>query len=1005
MAPAPRTTFGLLGPLRVRAGGVDVPVPGAKRRMVLAHLLLHANRVVSADELTATLWADDPPRTARDNLYTYLSGLRHCLPPGPEPARISTTPHGYQLHVADDELDAAVFATLLRQAAAHRHAGRWRPALDLLDEALRLWRGAPLADLPARPAWSAPLGRLTELRLDAREQHAVAHVRLGEHGAGIGELRELATDHPFRESLWLHLMTALAAAGRRADALAAYRQARDLLVGELGVEPGAALVEAHRAILAGSDHLAPAPAGAATPDAPDATLPVPVSATTPAAAAPSPATAPAAADPPSGVPEPPVAVPHQLPAYPADFVGRRVELDRLDALLRPDLAGPPTVACLVGMAGVGKTALAARAGGRVTDRFPDGQLYAQLHGSTDRPRGAGQVLGELLRALGVPRPQLPRRTAERAAQYRSLLAGRRVLVVLDDAAGVDQIEPLLPATGNAAVLVTCRRTVTTLPGAHLLSVPALTPDDARTLLARIVPDGRIEHDPAAAGRIARACGYLPLAVRLAGARLAAHPHQSVAQFAALLAPGPGRLDQLHADGRSVREALLPSLRRLPDDAVLAVTRWGLFASETQPDWVVRSLFDLPRSDRALDALVEANLLRPVADPVAGELRYRLPELLHCHATEAAGQLPPDERRGVAGRVSAGWLARAEDATTALPHCVFLPRPGTADRSAPGAPTPPRTAPLAWFDQRLGALVDAVDVAAAADLHEPAWELAVALTPYFDHSNRYDEWRRSHRSALVAARRAGNRHGEAALLRGLGQILLYQDRYGEARELLLRSYQLSRELGDVRGAAVAASGLGSVERLAVPRGNATRWFRRSLEGFVALGDENAQAQVHNNLGMINRDRGRYDQAHDRFQQALQTARRLGDRHREANVLREIGALNLTVRRPTAALRQLTAAVEIFDQLGDTHCAGYAIQTMGRVLLTTGDERRAHRSLGRALGVFRRLGDRSGEATAMEGLAEVYAAQRRSRDAASSREKALELRRQITGDTEATRLPHR
>ncbi len=961
---AGRLVFGLLGPLEVWSGGTRLSVTGTKRRVLLAHLLLRANQIVPADDLIEAMWPADPPRSARANIQTYVSALRRCLPDGPCGPRIATYGNGYLIEVARDELDVTLFEDLLLQARQAQGPGQLDLALGLLDEALRLWRGDPLSDLPECRAWRTAVDRLVELRLSAAEQRARTRIGRGQHAAAVAGLRALTDVHPFRESLWELLLTALHATGRRADALRAYAEIRGLLVNELGVEPGRQLQSIHREILNGTFDAAPD----ATSDA-DGVPPV--------------------------AQAPPTVPVRQLPAGIPDFVGRANHLGMLDALLTPrGVQQPPAVAVIVGAPGTGKTTLAVHAAHRACSRFPDGQLYIDMRGATGS-RAPTHVFREVLRALGVSGRAIPRRTAERATLYRSMLAQRRMLLVLDDAGDAQHVRDLLPPNGTCAVLVTSRRQLSTVAGAHPVHLDAFAAHEARQLLCRIAGAERVEREPQEATAICGACGYLPLAIRIAGAKLAERRFWSLRVLSERLADESHRLGELHADDMWLRASFELSVRQLPTDAATAFRLLGLLNTGSQPGWVIAALLGRAGADDVLDVLVDANLLQQLGPDASGQPRYRLHDLLYCYAVEAVAAEPAELRRQATARVLAGWLALAERAGQLLSPCVFRPAPGLAPRWCPDPPYAAGivSAPLSWFDAERQHLVDMVELAAATGHDELAWELAVALVPYFDQRSCYPDWRRSHGSALAAVRAAGNRHGEAALLRGLGQVLLYQDCYADALAMMRRSRSLSRQLGDQRGAAIAVTGLGSVHRIMGRHDLAVRCYQDALRELAAIGDEHSEAQVRNAMGIICRQRRDFGAARVWFDGALRLARRIGDRHREASVRGQIGMLQIDQARPREALQSLHQAMMTFEALNDEHCAGYVLEAVGRAELLLDRPLRAQSSLDRALSIFRTTGDRRGQATATELLGKLHLTRHDIRAASSCHVDATQLWRQI------------
>jgi hypothetical protein len=465
--------------------------------------------------------------------------------------------------------------------------------------------------------------------------------------------------------------------------------------------------------------------------------------------------------------------------------------------------GPPSIVVVVGPPGVGKSALAVHCAHAVRAGYPGGQLYLDLGGTEYAPADPGELLAEALRALGVGEAGLPCTVHERSALYRSLLAERPMLVLLDDAAGAAQVRPLLPGNG-CAVIVTSRRRITELPGALQLELDVLSPEEAEEFLGRIVGSERLGREREAASAILRACGYLPLAVRIAGARLAGRPRWSLGVLRQRLEDETGRLGELRAGDLEVRVSFDRSYRLLPDDAALAFRALGLLGPQSLPGWVVDAVLDRHRADDVTDVLVDVNLLQLVGTDPIGQPRYRLHDLVRCNAREKAGGAP--ERHALI-RVLGAWMATTESATARLPTTLFSLTSARATRWNLAEDTLGRLTsdPLSWFDAEHEALVGAVRLAVDAGLAESAWGLAAALVPYFDLRCHFEEWQSTHRIALDAARLAQDRHGEAAMLRGLAQVCLYQDRYAEATEMFRRSLTIFHELGDVRGEATSICG--------------------------------------------------------------------------------------------------------------------------------------------------------------------------------------------------------
>ncbi|TQS18829.1 AfsR/SARP family transcriptional regulator [Microbispora hainanensis] len=942
-----RPMFNVLGPLEVRLPGTAPRLGGPKPRMLLATLLLHANHTVGGDELAEVLWPDHRPRSAAANLRTYASALRAEL--GPAPARIRAIGSGYAIELPPHELDLLLFEERVAAARERRALGRPDEAADLLARALALWQGVPLSDLPGSPLWDRRLGRLAQARLRAAEDLVELLMAAGEYGEAAGELRALLADHPFREDLWSRLMLALHWSGRQGEALRAFGAIREHLVSELGVGPGPELRRAHAAVLAGEPPPRP-PAPGGLPAEP----PVPVA---PTAASGFPTGRTHAVNP---------VVPRQLPPDLVDFTGRAAEAAELTGALAPG-----GVAVVTGPPGVGKTALAVRCAHAVREAYPHGQLFLSLGGTDPRdgaagsPAEPGELLAEALRALGAAEP-LPPTVHERAALYRTLLAVRPMLVVLDDAAGAAQVRPLLPGGGSAVVVTGRRRTE--LPGAARIDLDVLPHAEALELLTAIVGAERLEREPEEAAAIVRACGRLPLAIRVAGARLAARPGWSPAVLRRRLDDETVRLAELRAGDLVVRESFDRSYRLLPDDAARTFRALGLLGARPLPGWVVDAVLDRHRSDAVTDVLVDANLLRPVGTDPLGQPRYRLPDLLRVDARDKAGEVDMP----ALARVVAGWTAATEHATARLPTTVFrLTSPAARRWRLPDdALRRVGAHPVSWFGAEHETLVEAVRLAAEAGLTGAAWGLAAALVPYFDLRCHLGAWEETHRVALEAARAAGDRAGEAAMLRGLGQVALYRDRYAQAAGMFRRSRVLFRTLGDLRGEAVSVCGLGAVGQFRGDHVAASRHFRRALGMFVSLDDRSGEAYARQALGRSRLSAGDLNGAADWLGGALRMARELGDAHREGCVSLQIGRLHDLAGETGRAMRAQGRALTIFEGFGDRHCAAYAMQGLGGLQAARGDWRNGSARLESSLAIFRQLGDRSGEAATRRLLGELH-----------------------------------
>jgi tetratricopeptide (TPR) repeat protein len=624
--------------------------------------------------------------------------------------------------------------------------------------------------------------------------------------------------------------------------------------------------------------------------------------------------------------------------------------------------------------------------------FPDGQLFVDLGGMSDRPREAADVLAEMLRGLGVIDNAMPAEPGERAALLRSRLAQRRVLIVLDDAATGAQVRPLLPGTGGSAVLVSSRRRMPSLP-AQQCPLGVMRRDEARALLGRIVGEDRLSVAGADADRVLTGCGSLPLAVRIAGARLANRPGWTVGALADFLHDERGRLDQLQTGELEVRASAELSYRHLPEHAATAFRAFGRLPDEAVPGWLVTVSMGRPgepdqpnqpdqpdRPDRVLETLVDEHLVEVVGTDPLGLQRYRMHDLLRIYARELAEADAPDvwRERGLA-TVDA-LIALARCANAAMPTRFLgvlgevLPLPGPAAALARAV----RARPIEWFESERRVLVTAVESALRLGDHARAADLAVELAGFFDMRGYYGDWLRTHRLVLDAVPSPTDARS-AALLRNLGQLHLYQDRYADALAAFTRSREVFAALGHRSGEAVAGLGTGSVHRVTGDLGAALESFTEALHASRAAGDRHWEAVADNAIASVWLERGDPDAAAAWLTQALALSRDVGDRHREAQVRRRIAVLHELRGEPQVARAELERALGIFDELTDTHCAAYVQQSIGELCLRQGDSGQASALLVGALAVQQQLGDRRAEARVACLLGELHHATGRKQTA--------------------------
>jgi DNA-binding SARP family transcriptional activator/tetratricopeptide (TPR) repeat protein len=977
------TEFCLLGPLVVRRSGVVVPVPEGKQQALLAGLLLRAGRPAGPDELTEALWGSGMPPSARASLQNHVMRLRKTLEDDSGP-RIVTEAGGYLIRVEPDELDVLRFESSLAAGREAARAGSWAQAAAVLRAGLSLWRGELLSGLSSDRVAAREAPRLAELRLQGIEARIEADLRLGGHAEVIAELRQLAAAEPLRERLHALLMTALYRDGQQAGALAAYQAARSVLIGELGAEPGPELRQLQQAVLAGDLTLgAPARPGASADSAQEGWT--------------------AGRQPGPELPGPPV--PRQLPAATAQFTGRAGEAAALAGMLGHATGETMTISVIAGTAGVGKTALAVRCAHQAAGRFPDGQLHVNLRGyDPDQPVPAADALAGFLRALGVPGQDIPAELDERAARYRSLLAGRRVLVLLDNAGSVQQVRPLLPGTADCAVLVTSRDALAglvALDGAQRLDLDLLPLAEAADLLRALIGK-RAVADAAATEKLAVQCARLPLALRVAAEFAAARPAAPLAELVGELADEQLRLDHLTADDdphAAVRAVLSWSYRHLDAAAARAFRLLSLHPGPEVDPYAAAALTGSPAAAarRVLDQLARAHLTQ-----AAGPGRVSMHDLLRAYARElAASQEGENDRRAALTRLFDHYLHTAAAAMDTLFPAERDRRPRI---SAPGTPGPPVAEPdaaRAWLDAERPGLILAAAYAAENGWPRHAIRLAVVLFRYLDSGGHYPEAVILHTHARRAASHLGDQVAEADALTSLGGVHFRQDRYEQAAaqyQLALTFYRAAR---DRAGEGRVLHSLGNVSFMLSSYRQAVGYYQQALTLFKETGDRLGAARAMSNLGGIEMEQGRYRQASRYIQQALTLFREAGNRAGEAHMLGNLGEVEMLDGRYQDADGRFRQALDLARDTGDRQYEAHALAGLGDVSWREGRGQDAADHYQQALVIFCETGVQSGEAGALNGLGQALRAAGRPGDARAQHAAALRLAGQIGSKRERAR----
>ncbi|MFI6639093.1 AfsR/SARP family transcriptional regulator [Streptomyces sp. NPDC050504] len=993
--------FRVLGDISAHIGDAALDLGPAQQRSVLATLLVETPRTVSVDQLVSRVWGEREPQRVKGTLYGYVSRLRKALAPADEEASISRRSGGYALLVDRAAVDLHLFRDLVKRARADEHARR---AAELFEKALELWQGEPFTGSDA--SWFGTLreGLLQERFAATLDYHDVL-LSLGRHGELLAQLTSLADQHPLDERAAAQLMLGLYRSGRAADALRHYDVQRRRLVRELGTDPGPSLSRLHQQILTAAPALAP-PGADASADASTDARPPEGRATSDVAEEPEQPsrTADRLDDSRAGGAEErgqangQQSLPRLLPPGPTLFVGREDETARACRILRQETPGPVTL-LVTGAAGVGKTALAVRAGHVLASRFPDGQLYVDLRAFGGERVEPFTVLGAFLRAFGVRGGAVPPDLTGRVHLYRTVLAQRRTLVVLDNAADVQQVSHLLPSGAHCASVVTSRTTLAGLDG-HRLPLGTLGPATALDLLRGMLGGERVAAEPEAARAIVDTCENLPLAVWVAGARLAARPHWPLGKVARALADEQRKLDELAVGHIAVRASL-----ELTYQAMSPTSRHALRMLATLPGtdfaaWALAAVLDvdLRRAEAVLDDLVEVHLVESSARGGAG-MRFRLHDLVRLLGRERAEREVSLRDRALAlSRLLGASLHLADLAADSLSvdfqgisHTELASwRPSSADTAQL------LTDPLAWFNDERQFLITVADHTLDGAEIESAAALATTLTTLFQIGSHFDDWERLQSRALKAALSSGSTRSATELHRCLGELTTILDRYPEA----LHHFEQALELADGEGPAYLASataGLAYVHRLLGQYSLAVEHFTRAVELANTAGNVNCLVYAANGIGVIDLEQGRVDEAVAQFTRCLGASREAGYRPGEAQALRCLGQSHRARGAYPEAADCFRRAAAISEGLGDRLSATHATCWLGDVLVRQGSQGEGRLLLARSLWTYREFGNLWGEAATLYALAEAQIVAGRPGPALLRAEAAVRLWRQIGSTT--------
>ncbi|GAA1655741.1 AfsR/SARP family transcriptional regulator [Actinoplanes couchii] len=904
----PGLRFAILGPLRVSRRGTPVRLGPVQQRVVLAVLLLRANRPVARQSLIDAVWGEEPPAYAVNLVQRHASGLRRALG-----VRLTWTDAGYTLTVPPGCLDLAEFEAALGRARAARDGDDPATAAGAFRAAAALWRGPVCAGLSS-PWLDAERDRLAEVRLDADEDRLDAEISAGEHAGSILELRRLAARHPLRERLTTLLMLALSRSGRQADALAVFTAARTRLRDELGVDPGEPMRLMHRRILTG--------AGAGD--------------TTPAGAGP---------------------VAAQLPRPVREFVGRSGELGCLDSLLDDDRG---CLAAISGTAGVGKTTLAVTWAHRVRHRFPDGQLYVNLHGfdPTGRATEPAKAIRGFLDALAVPPDRIPTDPEALSALYRSLLADRRMLVLLDNARDAAQVRPLLPGSPGCLVVVTSRDRLLGLvagDGAYPVPLDLLPESTARQLLGRRLGDGSLRAEPSAIDEIIAGCAGLPLALTVVAARAAMSPALPLSAVAGELREARGNLDVFDGGdpATDVRAVFACSYEALSSGAACL---FRLLSVHAGPDVSSRAAASLaaesPAAARAgLAELTRANL---VTERAPG--RFTMHDLLRAYARELTGRLDsPRFRQDALVRVLDHYLHSADRAgTLLLPHRddpVTLPPPSPGVR--PEQPDGHEAAGR-WFTVEEPVLLAAVRQASREGHDRHTWQLAWALAHPLFRRGHWQDAAAIGQAALDAARRLGDPRGLAVSHGGVAYACIRLERYHDAYLHLHEVFELYRGLDDPIGMAHAhRSTAWALDRQDRFR-EALTHVHRALHLFRQAGHSTGEARCLNAIGWFHYRLADPEKALDHCRRALDLQEKIGDRFDMGDTLDSLGRILHRLGRLGEAADCFRQAIDLYRELGDSYNTADTSVSLGDSRHAAGDLDGAREKWRTALAIFERLG---------------------------------------------------
>ncbi|MFI7105656.1 AfsR/SARP family transcriptional regulator [Nonomuraea sp. NPDC050227] len=967
--------FAVLGPVRAWREGQELDLGTPLQRSILGMLLLREGRAVTPAEMIDAVWGEDAPPRALGALRTYVSRLRTVLEPD-RPARsrpelLTSIGRGYALRLPDDALDLTRFERGLAEAETARKAGRLSAAAEGMRAALTLFEGEPLAGAVG-PYAEHQRDRLAERRVSVIETLMDLDLELGGHAAVVSELIALTAEHPLRERLRAQLMLAYYRCGRQGDALNVFTETREALIDELGIEPGSELTALHQRILAADPALTLVPPPAAPAEQ--------------------------AAGEPAAEEEPPALElprPAQLPAAVSDFTGRREVAVRVHTLLsaQSSAEGVPVVA-LCGIGGVGKTTLAVHVAHAADDLFPDGQLYADLRGHSDEVTAPESALGGFLRALGIPPDVIPDGLAERSALYRSLLSDRRILVLLDNARDADQVSPLLPGSPGCATIVTSRAKLADLPAARLIDLDVMEPDEALSLFSSVAGPERVAAEHGAAMDVVAACGFLPLAVRIVAARLAARPSWTVASLVPRLADEQRRLDELRVGNLAVEATFALGYGQLEPAQARA---FRLLSLPKGPDISIGAAaavlaMNMYEAEELLESLVDMSLLEATAPG-----RYRFHDLLRLFARRVLDKTERPEDKTLALRRLLGfYLASSRSAHRLAYEGSMIPDNLAVVGSGLTFTTVDEA--VAWLisegDSLFAAINQAATTSTAGEQLLPAADMLVAMEPLLEAGTHTREFDQGTRAVLAAALNLGDEASELRSRYVLGRVLFAGNQLSESETHFRRVYELS----DTRGEKIVTGEVLNALAVVVGRQRrhtealtlfdaASRYYRengvpagealvlsysardhlglghaedaiaaaeKGLAIFTEIGSGAGTARARYHLGIVLSRVGRLTEAVHHHAECLAFFRSSKQRVWEQRVCSRLAETFIAAGRYPDAVRHAEQALVVSREIGHPYGEALSLTVLGRALRGLGSAARSLDCLRQAYDVFTRLG---------------------------------------------------